>query len=230
MGTREAHVTTQAPPLSASVEEYLEAILRLGEGGRAVPPMALARHLAVRPASITSMLRRLSRLGLIVYRRYQDIVLTEEGRRQAQRLIRRHRLAERLLTDFLGLPLDQAHAEACRFEHVVSPDLEGRISGALGGPQTCPHGHPINPAGRDRTRSLLEAPLNRRLTIARLEDETPEVIRYLAERKLLPGAEVAVRQRRAAAGTVVLESGGETHTLGVALAGTIRVQVRGRES
>lgn len=210
-------------PLSANVEEYLEAIHRLGLEPEGVSTGRLARHLSVTPASVTGMLRRLAKRGLIAYHRYQDIILTPTGQRQAQALIRRHRLAERLLTDFLKVPLDRAHDEACRLEHVLSPDLASRVSGALGGPETCPHGHPINLATRDQTHSLLDAPLRRRLVISRLEDESPEIVRYLSARGLLPGARLLIKSRQPASGTVEVEAKGETHALGRDLAAGIRV-------
>ncbi len=142
--------------LSESVEEYLEAIHRLSEDASGASTTSLARRLSVTPASVTGMLRRLRELGFISYRRYRDIVLTDEGQQRAHDLIRRHRLAERLLTDILKVPLSEVHDEACRLEHVVSPQLEQRISDALGAPEACPHGHPIELHAPDRTLSLLE--------------------------------------------------------------------------
>jgi DtxR family Mn-dependent transcriptional regulator len=162
-------------------------------------------------------------MGLISYRRYRHIVLTAEGQHRAHDLIRRHRLAERLLTDILKVPLDEAHDEACRLEHVVSPQLEKRISDTLGSPEACPHGHPIDVEVQDLTLPLSEAPLNVPLSIARLDDESPDIVRYLDERHLLPGVEVVIRERRPAAETVVLESDGQPHTLGLNLAASIRV-------
>jgi DtxR family Mn-dependent transcriptional regulator len=169
------------------------------------------------------MLRRLTGLGLITYRRYRDIALTEAGERSAHAVIRRHRLAERLLTDMLGVPLDQAHDEACRLEHAVSPALEGRMAEALGGPSACPHGHPIDAAAADHSIGLTEAPLNRQLAIARLDDESPEVVRYLAGLGLLPGARLTVKLREPRDGAVVVEVAGVIRTLGPELAAGVRV-------
>jgi DtxR family Mn-dependent transcriptional regulator len=210
--------------LSENVEEYLEAIHRLAERPGGASTTALARHLQVTPASVTGMLRRLRELGMISYRRYHGVALTEDGQRRAHDLIRRHRLAERLLTDVLKVPLDEAHQEACRLEHVVSPRLEQRIVDALGSPVSCPHGHPMDLEAVDAAVSLLDAPLNVDLVIARLENESPEVVRHLSERSLLPGAQVIVKQRDMTAGTVVVEASGETHTLGVGIAETVCVR------
>jgi DtxR family Mn-dependent transcriptional regulator len=215
--------------LSQSVEEYLEAIHRLSRKPGRASTTGLAQHMGVKPASVTGMLRRLAGLGLITYRRYGEISLTQAGRRRANKLIRRHRLAERLLTDVLGVPLDQAHDEACRLEHAVSPELEGRITATLGEPEACPHGHPIDVAAHDPTLPLSDAPLNRALTVVRLEDESAEVVRYLAERGLLPGARVKLNLREPLGGAVVLAVAGKTYTLGPRLAAGIRVS-KGRRT
>ena len=210
--------------LSQSVEEYLEAIHRLSRAPRGVSTTALAQVLGVTPASVTGMLRRMSEMGLISYRKYRDISLTARGRRRAREMIRRHRLAERLLTDVLGVPLEQAHDEACRLEHAFSPDLVTRIASTLGDPRDCPHGNPIDASADDPTLPLSETALNTPRVIARLEEESPEVVRYLAERSLLPGARVTVKLREPLGESVVVEVEGRTHTLGPRLAATVRVR------
>ena len=222
--------TVPAPEArSQAVEEYLEAIHRLGRTPGGVSTTGLARHLGVRPASVTGMLRRLSSLGLITYRRYRDIALRPAGEQLANELIRRHRLTERLLTDVLGVPLENAHDEACRLEHAVSPAVESRIAEALGEPQSCPHGNPIDVESDDPTFTLAGAPVDRALRIVRLEDEAPEVVRYLTERKLLPGARLKVKLHEPLGGAVVLEVAGKGHIVGADVAASIRVrQVRRR--
>jgi len=210
--------------LSENAEEYLEAIHRLSDRPGGASTTSLARHLRVTPASVTGMLRRLRELGMINYRRYRSIALTEDGRQRAHDLIRRHRLAERLLTDVLKVPLDEAHQEACRLEHAVSPRLEQRMADALGSPESCPHGHPMDLDAADAAVSLLDAPLSVDLVIARLDNESPDIVRHLSERGLLPGAGVIVRERDLTAGTVAVETSGKTHTLGVGIAETVCVR------
>ena len=210
--------------LSESIEEYLEAIRKLGKTPGGVSTSRLARQLGVTPASVTGMLRRLADLGLITYKRYRTVTLTASGEQRADEVIRRHRLAERLLTDVLGVPLEEAHDEACRLEHAVSAALEGRIAEALGGPEACPHGNPLDASAEDRTLSLLEAPLNRSLVVVRLENETPKVVRYLRGRKLLPGARVKVKEREPLDGSVVLEVEGDRQVLGPQMAASVRVR------
>jgi len=213
--------TTQSQPMSGAVEEYLEAIHRLSGKRNALSTTGLAERLKVRPASVTGMLKRLAEMGLISYRRYGRIALTPEGRRRSRAIIRRHRLAERLLSDVLGVPLDQVHDEACRLEHALSPEVESRIADRLGA-AVCPHGNPINLAA-DRSVSLLDAPPSRPLTIVRLEEESPEVVRYLSERGLLPGATVTISRREPLGSAVVIEVNGQEQAIGRMLADTIRV-------
>jgi DtxR family Mn-dependent transcriptional regulator len=219
----------QTETLTHAVEEYLEAIHRFATSGDGPTTTGLAEHLDVRPASVTGMLKRLADLGLITYQRYGRIKLTPAGERRAHAIVRRHRLAERLLTDLLEVPLDQVHDEACRLEHALSADVAGRIADKLGDPDLCPHGHPIDAQADDRTLSLLDAPPGRAVAIVRLQDESPEVVRYLSDRALLPKARLRVRAREPLGGGVVVEVGGETHTIGRDLAATIRVtRPRGR--
>ena len=219
----------QREPLSDAVEEYLEAIHRFAGYGDGPTTTRLAEHLNVKPASVTGMLKRLADLGLIIYQRYGRIKLTPAGDRLAHAVVRRHRLAERFLTDVLEVPLAQVHDEACRLEHALSADVAGRIADKLGDPELCPHGHPINAQADDRMASLLDAPKGRVLVIVRLENESPEVVRYLTDRKLLPNARVKVKAREPLDGGVVVEAGGETHTIGRDLAATIRVARPGRK-
>ena len=209
--------------LSDSIEEYLEAIHRFSAMPRGATTSRLAEHLGVKPASVTGMLRKLAQLGLITYRRYHHISLTKEGERKAHDVIRRHRLAERLLTDVLNIPLEEAHEEACKLEHAVSPTLLPRLATALGSPESCPHGHPVDAAARDHTIALTDAPIGSTLPISRLEDESAEVVRYLAERNLVPGERVTLREMEPLGGAVAVEAGGERHTLGYRLASSIRV-------
>jgi DtxR family Mn-dependent transcriptional regulator len=169
------------------------------------------------------MLRRLAEQGLVTYERYGRIALTPEGRRQAQSVIRRHRLAERLLTDVLGVPIDQVHDEACRLEHAVSPDVEDRIAQTLGDPKACPHGNPIDLQSGGAASRLSEAQQGEALAVVGLSDESPEVVRYLSEHGLLPPARVMVTGSEPRGGGLVVTVDGVEKTLSRELAATIRV-------
>ncbi len=123
-------------------EEYLQAIQRLAEEGVPVIQARIAEHLGKSAPSVYEMLDRLEASGHI--RRFgREIRLTDRGHAIAESVIRKHRLAERLLTDVIGAPAHLVHEEAGRWEHVISDDIEECLMEALGNPQTCPHGHHI---------------------------------------------------------------------------------------
>jgi DtxR family Mn-dependent transcriptional regulator len=126
------------PPL----EEYLEAIHELEEEGTQVIQARLAERLGHSAPSVSEMVRRLSGGGYIKVKN-RSILLTPKGRSTAESVVRKHRLAERLLTDVIGLPWHKAHVEACRWEHVMSDEVEERLVKLLDNPTTCPHGNPI---------------------------------------------------------------------------------------
>ena len=142
--------------VTAGNEEYLEWIYRLSKEKSTVNPLDLARTLKVSPASVTAMLKRLSAAGLIDYQPYQGIALTECGREIAVRMVRRHALLERLLTDVLGLPWEKADELACQLEHYVDEEVDERLAAILGNPTTCPHGRQIDLESPDHTCPLTE--------------------------------------------------------------------------
>src|SRR5438045_1293610 len=132
-------VTTEIHP---PVEEYLEAIHELEEEGIHVIQARLAERLGHSAPSVSEMIHRLQDEGHVRIEG-RDVTLTTSGRERAESVVRKHRLAERLLTDVIGLEWHKAHAEACRWEHVISDDVEARLVVLLGNPSTCPHGNPI---------------------------------------------------------------------------------------
>ena len=119
-----------------ATEDYLKAIYAAqGEAGEVVTTCALAGQLGLAPASVTNMLKRMAKEALVHYHSYHGVRLTEMGQQMAQQVIRRHCLVERYLVEALGLPPDQAHAQAESWEHVLSEDLAGRMEAVLGYPQ-----------------------------------------------------------------------------------------------
>ena len=128
--------------LTQGVEEYLEAIFKLQRGDEGLTVRRLADELSVSPPSVSEMLARLRAAGLVTPAE-QGIALTAQGEAEGARLVRRHRLSERFLVDYLGMSWDAVHDEACKFEHVLSPEVEARLAEQLGDPRTCPHGHAI---------------------------------------------------------------------------------------
>jgi len=136
--------------LTESVENYLGAILRLEEAGiGSASTSELAERLQVARPSVTGMLKRLAADGLVSHRRYRGVRLTRTGRREARRVIRRHRLVETFLVTVLGMPADRVHQEAHRLEHAVSDEVIDRLDLWLGRPAEDPHGQPIPATHRD---------------------------------------------------------------------------------
>ena len=130
-------------PLTRSVEDYLKAIYRLSPEGRPASTSDIAHLLELSPASVSGMVKRLSEQGLAEHAPYKGVQLTEEGRRAALRMVRRHRLIEAYLVAFLGYSWDTVHDEAERLEHAVSDTLVERMAAVLGNPTSDPHGDPI---------------------------------------------------------------------------------------
>ena len=130
-------------PLSQTAEDYLKEIYKLqAEQGKATTS-ALAERVGVSPPSATAMLKKLAALKLLRHERYRGVILTPAGEKAAIEVIRHHRLLEQYLSETLGIPVDEVHAEAERLEHALSEELEARIDESLGFPTHDPHGDPI---------------------------------------------------------------------------------------
>ena len=126
-----------------SFEMYMKAIYRLDREGPGATTSALAGELGVSPASVSGMLKKLVGDGYVEHEARGDVKLTRKGLDAAVRVVRRNRLAERLLADVLGMEGDEMYDEACILEHAITDRIEQRLVDVLGNPQTCPHGHPI---------------------------------------------------------------------------------------
>src|SRR5581483_5748879 len=138
-----------------AVQDYLKAIHTLGGADHTVSPADIAARLGVRAPSVTGMLKRLAEMGYIAYAPGAGATLTDQGRDEARRVIRRHRLVELFLHRVLGLDWSEVDAEAEALEHAISPRLEEAIARHLGEPLEDPHGHPIPTAdGRLAPRDL----------------------------------------------------------------------------
>ena len=202
-------------PLTGPVEDYLKAIFEIetavapeADRASAAGTNEIAQALGIAPASVTGMLRRLAELGLISYERYRGVRLSDSGRRAALRTIRRHRVIEAYLTKALGYPWDRVHEEAERLEHAASDDLIDRMAAAIGEPATDPHGAPIpTREGTVEARALLalvDVVVGDVVRVRRVGDRDPEVLRYLAELGVTPGADVRVIARAPFGGPITL--------------------------
>jgi DtxR family transcriptional regulator, Mn-dependent transcriptional regulator len=211
------------------VEEYLETIESLHEEGEPVIQARIAERLGKSAPSVSEMLDRLSSDGYID-RAGRKISLTEKGQDIARRVIRKHRLAERLLVDVIGLPWYKVHEEAGRWEHVISDDVEERLVALLGDPSTCPHGNPIpgaaqQPSERERQVPLADVAPGTNIRFARLTEAVEldlTSLRYLDDAGFIPGITASVKTR-APDGTVVLGLEGGSLALGHDLCGKLFV-------
>src|SRR3954453_13510847 len=151
------------------VEEYLEAIHELGEEGSQVIQARLAEDLGHSAPTVSEMVRRLRDEGYLELEG-RHITPTPQGRRRAESVVRKHRLAERLLTDVIGLDWHKAHVEAGRWEHVISDEVEAHLVTLLGNPTTCPHGNPIPGSGgaRRELSSLADVALGEKIQLERV--------------------------------------------------------------
>lgn len=208
-------------------QEYLEAIYEMEEEGGRIHQARLVKRLGVSAATVSEHVRRLERERLIRIEG-RKISLTEEGRELALPLVRRHRLAERLLTDILEIPWHRAHEEAHAWEHVISPEVEERIL-AKTGARTCPHGNPIPgfdpPYDRKALVSLNELKEGERGVLALLTEDVElvtGVLKYFEDKTLTPGANIHVISI-GPDGTLMLEVGGQTASLGPELADNLWV-------
>jgi DtxR family Mn-dependent transcriptional regulator len=214
------------PTVSRAAEDYLKAILQLDSPDGA-STSAIAESLGISQPSVTRMTKKLADDGLVVRVPYQGVTLTETGRRVALEVLRHHRLLELYLSDALGLPLDEVHAEADRLEHVLSDELEARIDAALGYPTHDPHGHPIpDPELRLDTaarRLLTDVAPGERTIVVRVPDRSAELLRYLGDLELVPGASIEVVSHAPFDGPITLRSGSGEHAIARDLAGAIGV-------
>ena len=218
----------EARGLTAAVQDYAKAIYTLESRDGEASTTALATLLEVRPASVSGMLRKLSALGLVEHERYRGVRLTGRGRRVALEVIRHHRLVELFLVESLGMTWDEVHAEAEVLEHALSEELEELIAAKLGDPTVDPHGDPI--PSRELKLAEIPAPTLEELepgeaaTFVRISDAEPEMLRFLGERGIVPGARLRLVERQPFDGPLFVRVGRNVHVLGATLARAMRVQ------
>lgn len=189
--------STATASATTSVEDYAKTIYALAEWeGAAVTASALAKNLGVSNPSVTLMVRKMADLGLVDHQPYAPIRLTEEGRRLALAMVRRHRLIETWLVRDLGYSWDEVHDEAERLEHSVSELFVERLAEKLGHPEVDPHGDPIPAKDLSmrypQTVLLCRAPEDAQVRLEQVDDSVPEALRLLAEQHLEIGAQLRV--------------------------------------
>jgi DtxR family Mn-dependent transcriptional regulator len=197
------------------VEEYLETMLGLAEEGIPVIQARIAERLGRSAPSVSEMLDRLIEDGYVT-REGRRLSLTPSGRALAEKVVRKHRLAERLLVDVIGLEWHKVHREAGRWEHVISDDVEARLVELLGDPATCPHGNPIpgshSAAPAVATRPLAEVGVGERVRLLRISEEVElnlGSLTLLDDGGFIPGAVARVGGRDADGTVEVTVEGGD---------------------
>ncbi len=209
-----------------SVDEYLETIYFLafpiGEytpRGAGSPPLAsrVAEMLGVSRASAGEMLKRLEHEGLIERGARKEALLTDAGRERAEKVVRKHRLIERLLTDFMGYTGAEAHVQADLLGDTFTDEMIDRIDERLGHPQRCPHGWPVDPAV-EQTENASLAPLaalepGTQATIVRLAEHDGELLHWFYDQELVPGRELVLERADPAADQFVVRLNGDTRAI-----------------
>ena len=184
-------MTTASP----ATEEYVQAIYTLqDEGGQAIAAR-LADFLGISAPAVSEMLHRLEREGLVQIGDRRSVRLSRDGRRLAERIARRHRLAERMLVDLLGYAWWKTHEEAERIEHAMSDEMEERLRRVLGDPKTCPHGNPMPGVTPVPARQLDSVAPGGTARVERIPDQfehEPGFLEYLDGVGLKPGVSVTV--------------------------------------
>ncbi|MFZ3169462.1 MAG: metal-dependent transcriptional regulator [Candidatus Methanoperedens sp.] len=212
---------------SPRIEEYLEYIYKLQEMHESATTSKLAQRLELAPSSVSEMLKQLEQKGLVEYAE-KGVVLTKEGELKARKVIRKHRLSERMLTDILGFEWDKVHEEACRLEHDISSEMEEKIEEKLGNPKTCPHGYPIpDKEGfivQDNTVKLSELKANEKGVIISVFEENSEMLQYLGSLGLYPEIEVKVKSVAPFGGPILIRVTGSEISVGKELAEKIMMQ------
>lgn len=208
------------------LEDCLQALQRLADQGRPAELTDIAAFARVSPTVAETAFREL-RARNLAEQTTERLALTDEGRRQAAAVLRRHRLSERLLTDVLGLPWDRVHDEAMRLEHSLTPEAETRLKSLLNDPDTCPHGGPIPqhdelPAA-SKAQRLDTVPAGTQVHIEQVTEEEATLLRYLASLGLLPQAELIVEEVAPFGGPLLVRVGGARYAIGRDVAAKILV-------
>jgi DtxR family Mn-dependent transcriptional regulator len=210
-----------------SVDEYLETIYFLafpiGEyspNTRGAPTLAsrVAEMLGVSRASAGEMLRRLEADGLIRRGEHKEAILTKSGRARAEKVVRKHRIIERLLTDFMGYTAAEAHVHADELGDTFTDEMVERIEEKLGNPDRCPHGWPVDPASEqaenEELSALAELEPGQKATIVRLAEHDGDLLHWFYDEGFVPGAKLEVREAEPAAGQFTVKVDGKEQSIG----------------
>lgn len=185
-------------PSENITEEYLEAVYKLSENGEKVNLTKLADHLNLRPSTVWEKLQKLFKEGYLLQGDKKALSLTEKGEAKAKDVIRKHRLVEQFLVNTLGLPWDEVHEEACKFEHIMSTKVADALENFLNYPESCPHGHPIP----DKNGTILEEPHEllsglrpgESASVVKVEENSQTLLKHLLSLGIMPGTDITLEQ------------------------------------
>ncbi len=212
----------------AASDDALTAIYRMvNDEQTRVIAARLGERLGISPPSVGAMLQRLVRDGFVRIDATRTVTLTGTGLERAESMIRRHRLAECLLVDLLGLEWWRAYEEAHLIEHALSSETERLIIARLGCPSRSPFGYPIPGVASDTVlsrRTLEDVDAGERAVVERVFEEDTDLLRYFDETDIRPGAEIHVRERSRVLGTYVISVAERTTTFATAVAARIWVR------
>jgi DtxR family transcriptional regulator, Mn-dependent transcriptional regulator len=210
--------------LSQAIEDYIKTIytLELESEGDGVSTTKIAEVLEVSSASVTNMIKKLAKMGLVRYESYYGATLTDSGEKIALEIIRHHRLLELYLKEVMGYSWDEVHDEAEKLEHHISERFEDKIAELLNHPTHDPHGDPI--PSKDgimpeiATEPLTDADVGDQLMLGRVTNQEPELLRYLETKGLIPGIELEVIEKAPFKGPVTVKVDGEKQVIGYEVA------------
>jgi DtxR family Mn-dependent transcriptional regulator len=212
--------------LSQAVEDYLKTIYKL-EQNDAASTKNIAESLDVSAASVTNMIKRLAKMGLVEYTSYRGVNLTEAGNDIALEIIRHHRLLELYLNKVMGYSWDEVHDEAEQLEHHISEQFEDRIAELLDDPTHDPHGDPIprknGQMPKHAVERLIDVEENQPFVVGRVRNQDPDVLRYLEKLGLIPGVKIIIKEKAPFNGPLTLLLEDEEQVIGYEVASAIFV-------
>lgn len=214
------------PEVSVVVENYLQAIFKLKEQEERLVPTRLAEAMGVSVPTAVGTLKRLTAQGMIEdATKGKEIKLTPKGKNMAESVVRRHRLAERMLVEMLGLEWHKAHREAHRLEHAISPEVEKLLLQVLGYPETNPFGRPIPGYGRSLgpMKAITESKEGEEVQLKQVPEEDMTLLAFLDSNNIKPGVRATIKEMASFKGTVTLSVAGEDVVLGTEVAQKIMV-------
>ena len=208
-------------------EMYLKTIYNLEWRNGSARTGDIAKILNITPGSVTNTLEVLEGKGLVLREPYKGVNLTDDGRKLALSVFRRHRLAERLLVDLLGMGWAESHDEACKLEHSISDQVANLIQKKLDNPKACPHGNPIpdekglmTPTKSDALSALDNG---ENAVVNMIPDENTEVLRYLSTLGMVPGAKITVEEKAPFKGPMLVKVGDNSYPISLDVASGIFV-------